>query len=99
MRVSIVPLALIVCLTSILSSFVIAQEQALPQGIIAEPAKGKISLDLRLNEDCFVPKQSVTVHFRTDRDAYVYIYNIDSKGEVRGEYGSSSPTVFREMPG
>lgn len=82
MRIRSALVALILCF--ILPIVALAQDKATPQGLIVEvePAERKISLELRLNRDCFVPKQRATVRFWTDRATYVYIYNIDSKGRV-----------------
>lgn len=66
----------------VLATTGIALGQIRPQGIVVSPTKPSLSLDLRLSKDCLSPNERLTLKFTLDRAAYVYIYNIDCKGNV-----------------
>ena len=56
--------------------------QTVPKGIVPEPAKQGIGLELLLNRTCFVPKERLVLGLKLDRPAHVYVYNIDVEGKV-----------------
>ena len=56
--------------------------QTVPKGIVPEPAKQGIGLELLLNRTCFVPKERLVLGLKLDRPAHVYVYNIDVEGRV-----------------
>ncbi|MEA3238547.1 MAG: DUF4384 domain-containing protein [Candidatus Bipolaricaulota bacterium] len=66
----------------VLATTGIALGQSRPQGIVLSPVKPSLSLDLRLRKECLSPNERLTLEFTLDHAAYVYIYNIDSKGKV-----------------
>ncbi|MCK4392913.1 PEGA domain-containing protein, partial [Candidatus Bipolaricaulota bacterium] len=66
----------------VLATTGIALGQSRPQGIVVSPAKPSLSIELRLSKECLSPRERLTLKFTLDRAAYVYIYNIDSKGKV-----------------
>jgi hypothetical protein len=73
---------LLAVILSVLATTGIALGQSWPQGIVVSLAKPSLSLNLRLSKECLSPKERLTLKFTLDRAAYVYIYNIDSKGKV-----------------
>ena len=84
MRWRSVLLGLTVGLISLLVGPVVesAAGETLPKGIVPTPVPEKISLRLRLDRYCFVPNERMTVRLDFSAPAYVYVWSIDSKGEV-----------------
>lgn len=84
MRVRLALILLLFCFT--LPAF--AQDKVIPEGLIVEPAKPKLSIDVRLDRGCFVPKHRATVHFWTDQDSYIYNINVKGRSSSRTAIGS-----------
>ena len=63
----------------------IGNENYAPNAIVPGPKAGPLEIELwadRDNEDTYYEGDNITLYFRTNRDAYVTLYNIDARGNV-----------------
>lgn len=74
---------------ALLASTAFAAPQMSAQSIIVNPVKPDLSVTVRVNKDStgranptYRPGENITITTTTNRDAYVYLFNIDAKGEV-----------------
>ena len=51
--------------------------------IIVSPEKSPMTIEVWVDKTRYSPGESLKLHFSLNRDAYVYIYDIDTQGEVR----------------
>ena len=60
-----------------------AQEsQAVPQTIIIGPDESALAIDIRTDKPRYKPDETLKIHLELNRDAYVYIYDIQPDGRV-----------------
>lgn len=66
------------------SIFPLAQndDNAVPQGIIVQPAEQDFSIDIQTDHAVYSPKEQVRIVVELSDDAYVYIYDISPQGNV-----------------
>ena len=57
-------------------------EQPAPQTIIIGPEESALSIDIRTNKPRYKPEETLKIHLELNRDAYVYIYDIQPSGRV-----------------
>ncbi|MCI0405051.1 MAG: DUF4384 domain-containing protein [candidate division Zixibacteria bacterium] len=63
----------------------IRDENYAPNRIVPGPKGEPLEIELwadRNNEDTYYEGENITLYFRTNRDAYVLLYNIDAQGNV-----------------
>ncbi|OGF57724.1 MAG: hypothetical protein A2Z21_10735 [Candidatus Fraserbacteria bacterium RBG_16_55_9] len=53
-----------------------------PQGIIVAPSESAFSIQIKADHQIYSPKEPVKLDVELNRDAYVYIYDIDPAGQV-----------------
>ncbi len=59
------------------------EREAAPQGIIVKPPEtSPLEVEVWTTKDRYSPGQEIKIHFRINKKAYLYIYNIDSQGRV-----------------
>lgn len=74
---------------ALLMSTASAAPQISAQSIIVNPVQPDLSVKVRVNKDStgranptYLPGENITITTTTNRDAYVYLFNVDAKGEV-----------------
>lgn len=56
--------------------------QAVPQTIIIGPDESALSIDIRTDKPRYKPEETLKIQLELNRDAYVYIYDIQPDGRV-----------------
>ncbi|MCX7843815.1 MAG: PKD domain-containing protein [Candidatus Bipolaricaulota bacterium] len=60
----------------------LAQEEAVPLGIIVEPPAGELTVRIWVDKPVYSVGETVRIHFELNRAAYVYIWDIMPDGRV-----------------
>ncbi len=68
----------------LLASIAVSQEGPKPEEvIIVSPEKSSLTIEIGVDKTRYSPGERLKLYFNLSRDAYVYIYDIDTQGEVR----------------
>lgn len=57
-------------------------EEAVPQVVIVPPAASKLEVKIWTDFQLYTPGEPLRIHLRLNRDAYVYVYNVNPAGRV-----------------
>jgi len=61
----------------------LAQEEAVPLGIIIEPPAGELTVRIWVEKPVYAVGETVRIHFELNKPAYVYIWDIMPDGKVQ----------------